>query len=88
MPNRASSSRSTSKEEAHRPIEQALVQPEVIAIVHAEEQQAVGAVGGEGERELLPDQPAGKVTGGRENKACIPKATYGRGRGAGDGLAR
>jgi hypothetical protein len=55
--------------EAHRPIEQALVQAEVTAIVDAEEQQAVGAVGGEGERELLPDQPAGQISGGGKNQA-------------------
>jgi hypothetical protein len=64
------------------------MQPEVSVFPHTEEQQAIGAVGGESERETLLDQPAGQFSGGGKNKASILGAACGRGRGAGDGLAR
>ena len=55
-------------EKAHRPIEQSLMQLErgglrAVGLGGAEQHQAIGAVGGEGQRKLLGGQPGGKLRG-------------------------
>lgn len=57
--------------EPHRRIKQPLMPPEFTGYTHTKERQALSAVGGEGERELLLDQPACKLSGGGAGQASV-----------------